>query len=191
MVKQNIVKKLIMNQPLSNLLVVWTNQRFSHRFITVYCSPIATTISLESPCERCYSVIQCLKQIFGNRFTMWCAAFLGLFLSPEVTPCDFFLLWHQKVNVFLTLVPDLLLLKSRIQAEIGEIWKEMLLKVYENALVRFHIYIGNDDYHLPKGGYTLWVVRANYVWKCQKLLSWASCIEVDSLLRTHEVMRAL
>ncbi len=40
------------------------------------------------------------------------------------------------------------MLKSWIQAEIGKIRKEMLQKVYENALVCFHIRIGNDGHHL-------------------------------------------
>ncbi len=31
------------------------------------------------------------------------------------------------------------MLKSQIQAEIGKIWKEMLQKVYENALTHFFI----------------------------------------------------
>ncbi len=37
----------------------------------------------------------------------------------------FFLWGHLKANVSSTPVPDLLMLKSRIQAEIGKIWKEM------------------------------------------------------------------
>ncbi len=46
--------------------------------------------------------------------------------------------------MFSTPVPDLLMLESRIQAEIGKIQKEILQKVYENALAYFHICIGND-----------------------------------------------
>ncbi len=36
-----------------------------------------------------------------------------------------------------------------MQAEIGKIWKEMLQKVYENALACFHLCTGNDGHHLP------------------------------------------
>ncbi len=39
-------------------------------------------------------------------------------------------------------VPDLLMFKSQIQAEIGKILKEMLQKVYENALMHLCICIG-------------------------------------------------
>ncbi len=56
---------------------------------------------------------------------MWCAAFSWPLQSPDLTPYDFFLWEHLKANVFSAPVPDLLMLKSRIQAEIGEIWKEM------------------------------------------------------------------
>ncbi len=53
-VKQNIVKKLTMNQPLSNCLAVWMNQRFSHRLITVYRLPTRTSTTHNLPCEQCY-----------------------------------------------------------------------------------------------------------------------------------------
>ncbi len=51
--------------------------------------------------------------------------------------------------VFSTPVPDPLMLKSWMQAEIGKIWKKMLQKVYENALAHFLSGIENDGYHLP------------------------------------------
>ncbi len=53
-----------------------------------------------------------------------------------------------KFIVFSTPVPNLLTLKSRVQAEISKIQKEMLQKVYENALTHVHIFIGNGDHHL-------------------------------------------
>ncbi len=43
-------------------------------------------------------------------------------------------------------VPDLLMLKSRIQVKIGKILQEILQEVYENALVYFRICIGNGDH---------------------------------------------
>ncbi len=68
----------------------------------------------------------------------------------DVTPCDFFLGEHLKANVFSTPAPDLLMLKSLIQAEISKIRKKMLQKVNENALSCFRIRTGNDGHHLPK-----------------------------------------
>ncbi len=41
------------------------------------------------------------------------------------------------------------MLKSHVQAEIGKLLKKMLQKVYENALLRFHICIGNGGRYLP------------------------------------------
>ncbi len=92
--------------------------------------------------------MQCLNQKFGDCLIMWYAPFLWPPQSPDLTSYDFFLLEHLKANVFSTPVLDLSVLKNQIQIEIGKIWKEMLQKVYENALVRFHIYIVNDGHHL-------------------------------------------
>ncbi len=47
--------------------------------------------------------------------------------------------------MFSTPLPDLLTLKSQTQVDIQ---KEMLQKVYENALACFHICFGNDGHDL-------------------------------------------
>ncbi len=64
-----------------------------------------------------------------DRLDMRPTVFLWLPQSPNLTPCDFFQRGHLKANVFSTPVPNQLTLKSRIQVEISEIWKEMLQKV--------------------------------------------------------------
>ncbi len=86
---------------------------------------------------------------FGDHIIVWHSALLWPPQRADLTPCDFFLSGHLKVNVFSTPVPDLLMLKSRILAEIGKIWNEILQKVYENLLVCSHICIGNYGHHLP------------------------------------------
>ncbi len=95
------------------------------------------------------SIIQCLEQKFGDCFIMQCVVFSWPLRSPDLTLCDFFLWGRLKANMFSTPVPDLLMLKSRKQAEIGKVWKEMLQKDNENALACFHICNGNDGHHLP------------------------------------------
>ncbi len=95
------------------------------------------------------SVIRCLKQKCGYCFLAQGAAFSWSSWSHNLTLCDLFMWGYLKANIFLTPVPDLLTLKSRIQAEIGKIRKEMLQRVYENALALFQISIGNDGHYLP------------------------------------------
>ncbi len=51
--------------------------------------------------------------------------------------------------VISTSLPNLLTLKSWIQAEIGKIWKKILQKFYENVLTCFHICM------VSNAGYTL------------------------------------
>ncbi len=92
------------------------------------------------------SVIQCLKQKFGDRLIVRHTSFSWPPRKPDLIPCDFFLRGHLKANLFSTRVPDLL--TSQILAEIGKIWKTMLWKIYENALFCFRICIGNDDHYL-------------------------------------------
>ncbi len=61
-----------------------------------------------------------------------------------------FFLGASKDKLFSKPVPDLLMLKSRIQEKTDKIKKEMLQKIYETAFTRFHICIGNY-HHLPNG----------------------------------------
>ncbi len=96
-----------------------------------------------------YSVIQCLKQKFGDCLIVWYTAFSWPPPSVDLIQSDLFLLGHLKASLLFSVpVPDMLILKSQMRTEIGKIRMEMLQKVYENALARFHICIGNNG-HLP------------------------------------------
>ncbi len=80
---------------------------------------------------------------------MACCILVATLKHRALIPYDFFLWRHLKANVFSTFVPDLLMLKSQFQAKSSKTQEEMLQKVYENILVCFLLYIGNNGIHLP------------------------------------------
>ncbi len=98
----------------------------------------------QQDCATAHTIILVSQWLKKNWWLSHCAACWVLVATSEPQPnsmCFLFLWGLLKAKVFSTFVLYLLMLKSRLRAKIAKIWKEMLQKLYENALLCFlHLY---------------------------------------------------
>jgi hypothetical protein len=89
-----------------------------------------------------------LKEMFPGRVVSLHEAVPWPPRSPDLSPCDFFLLGYLKAAVFKHRPRTLDQLKEAIQEETEGISPDMLVRVMENFQERLHMCIGHQGHHL-------------------------------------------
>jgi hypothetical protein len=93
--------------------------------------------------------MNCLKQMFPGRLISLRGDVTWPPRSPDLAPCDFFLWGYLKSKVYINRPNTLEDLRNNIEAEIGRIPVDMLVRVHENFRKRMQQCVDSEGRHLP------------------------------------------